>query len=158
MGLLCTRHTPFSPVLPPSHRVPAVGEAGERSHTKKDSCCDSPTWTPPACSATPCRIIDRRRGFHFRWAISPGSGLGDTASGLFPCKYSWCREQKKRQSGLSGNPHKLLHSRRGSSFPSKIFPGCDTSHRRQEAVSFTERLEELKIKIDFWRTKSDLTM
>lgn len=66
--------------------------------------------------------------------------------------------RKDRQSGLSGNPHKLLNSRRGSSFPPKIFPDCDTSHMRQGAVSVVERLEELKIKIDFWRTKSDLTM
>ena len=96
----------------------------------------------------------------FRWANQPEESTWKlTASGLFPCKYSQRREQKKRQlvQAVRKSAQAASFLKMVLFFFPKIFPGCGTSHMLQGAVSSVERLEELKIKIDFQRTKSDLT-
>lgn len=94
----------------------------------------------------------------FRWANQPEESTWTlTASGLLPCKYSQRREQKTISPGCQELHTSCFVPENGPHFFPKIFPGCGTSHTLQGAVSSVEQLEELKIKIDFQRTKSDLT-
>ena len=96
-------HIPFSPFLPPSRLTLAVGLTRERTQVKKASSSDFPTRTPPPCSDTPMfametTVASSMRAEDFRWANQPEELTWTlTASGLFPCKYSPRREQKKRQ-------------------------------------------------------------
>lgn len=91
--------------------------------------------------------------------IGPRNQLGDLEplGGSYVNTLSVENRRKDSESRLSGNPQKQLSFLKRVFFFPPPFPDCGTSHTLQGAVSATERLEELKIKIDFQRTKSDLT-
>lgn len=101
--LLSMGHIPFSPFLPPSRLTLAVQLTRERTQVKKGFSSDFPTRTPPPCSDIPMfametTVASSMRVEDFRWANQPEESTWTlTASGLFPYKYSQCREQKKRQ-------------------------------------------------------------
>ena len=70
-------------------------------------------------------------GEAFRQAIGPGNQLGDTASGMFPCKYSLHKEQKTTSPGCRDIHIGCFLPKGGLLLlpnPTKIFPGCGTSH------------------------------
>lgn len=112
-------HTPFPLFLPPSHLLPAVKVGSHWGglllwfpHLNSPHVLSSPMVAPENTVASSIGAE------HLKWAISPGNQLADLKA--LVCSHvntvSIESRRKDNQSKLLGNPHKQLHSWRGSSF------------------------------------------